>query len=269
MIESAEAQLRAAIGSKDPERLKQAIAHAEETRRRVSSLNASKRKAISAAQVLHGGGGKAASPAKSPAKVSVTQQLSPEAKLYDRFHEVVVERKLELVALGLEVQDVFVNELFTKAMAEGVERHGFRAFVRAELPSPRLADFDVLVGGVIHAGAVNDSLGDGGEAAGMGGPASLSTIDEASPRRPTLRRRPTQRNYRKTTIVPEVGERAAEPTTLEPQVAFGFGAVEEEPTSAVAASSMDDLINNDVNLHHRSPLRQTTRVGFENVSLGT
>jgi len=139
-ILQAEAELQAAMASKDPERLKKAIANASEAVARARAKNS---QVLKKANVIKGGSvepGKPASPGMrtSVSRPKISTEVSDEEKRYILFHELATARKLALASRGFEVQNIYIDELFDEA-AE-VPQSEWHEFIRIQLPSPRGLD---------------------------------------------------------------------------------------------------------------------------------
>ena len=137
MISDAEAELKAAMSSGDPERLKAAISNASAT---VAKARARGSHVLKKSQVLHGDGKTAEKPVEH--KETAADALSEEERQYIRFHEICTDRKLALASRGFEVQNIFIDTLYDLALAEGVPTKEWGEFCRLQLPSPRLDEED-------------------------------------------------------------------------------------------------------------------------------
>ena len=137
MITDAEKELKLAMASGDPDRLKTAIANASST---VAKARARGSHVLTKAQVLHGDGKTDEAPEHH--KVTNADAADDEEKAYIRFHEIATDRKLALASRGFEVQNIFLDDLYDIALKEGVPQAEWGEFMRMQLPSPRMDDED-------------------------------------------------------------------------------------------------------------------------------
>jgi hypothetical protein len=157
MITTAEQELKLAMASGDPERLKKAIAAASTT---VAKARARGTQLLKKTDVLHGDGNLAAVPAEH--KQTVADAMTDEEQAYMRFHEIATDRKLALASRGFEVQNVFIDTLYDLALKEGVPQGEWGEFCRLQLPSPRLDDTDDVDAGAGGASVSYEVVSDGG-----------------------------------------------------------------------------------------------------------
>ena len=88
-----------------------------------------------------GGGGAADFPWSPSLRVMARRRmgmatLTDEGLLYSRFHKLATERKVALASRGLEIENVFIDDLFDDARRHGVEPTEYHAYLRREIPSP-------------------------------------------------------------------------------------------------------------------------------------
>jgi len=139
-ILSAEAELQAAMASKDPERLKRAIANASEAVARARAKNSH---VLKKANIIKGGD--TATPS-TPLRASIVKQVvreeevTDEEKRYIEFHDLATQRKLNLASRGFEVQNIFIDDLYEEAA--DVPPSEWNEFILLQLPSPRGVDAD-------------------------------------------------------------------------------------------------------------------------------
>ena len=149
-ISSAEDELKAAMESGDPERIKKALAAASGTVAKAKARHGGGREnrgaVVGKQHMLRGGGKK---PGLTPRGPAATPRGAPNAVVTDenearylRFHEMATARKLALATRGFELQNCFIEQLYDKAVTEKVGEGEWHAFIRQELPSPRLDGAD-------------------------------------------------------------------------------------------------------------------------------
>ena len=136
-ILTAEAELQAAMASKDPERLKKAIANASEAVARARAKNS---QVLKKANIIKGGGdgSKPSAGPRTSIRVAPKAEVSEEEKKYMLFHQLATARKLALASRGFEVQNIYIDELFDEA--QDVPQNEWHEFIRIQLPSPRGLD---------------------------------------------------------------------------------------------------------------------------------
>lgn len=124
-IKSADADLKAAIKAKDPERIKKCIVVASDA---VARARAKAKHMEKGAIKLQGSG--------TGLEAPTANDVSDEEKKYLEFHEWATARKLNLASRGYEVMNVFVDDLYDEAVRD-VPYCDWHEFIRMQLPSPR------------------------------------------------------------------------------------------------------------------------------------
>jgi len=172
MIAKAEVELKAAMASGDPERLKAAIANASAT---VAKARARGSTVVKKQQVLHGDGADMTGTDFPNIQTVVTMQsvripasaaqagasLSEEEHNYIRFHQAATDRKLALASRGYEVQDIFIDTMYDAALAANVPSSEWGEFLRLQMPSPRATGADEIEEATAAAGAPATDGADG------------------------------------------------------------------------------------------------------------